>query len=113
MSFDNSNILINKNDENEKWGLEGENSLHDIIDVLSQDIKRLWVDIGIGDKRSKVDYQSVLSIEGQLSLETTKISPSDEAYRLDGDSPNNLNKCSAPYISDIGLSGFSLFCSTY
>jgi len=29
--------------------------LHDIVDVFSQDIKRFGVDIGICDKRSKVD----------------------------------------------------------
>jgi len=35
-------------------------SLHDIIDVLSQDVQWLGVDIGISDKGAKVDYLSAL-----------------------------------------------------
>jgi hypothetical protein len=44
------------------WGTNNRNlepdSLHDIIDVLSEDIERLRIDIGISDKRTKVDYYS-------------------------------------------------------
>jgi hypothetical protein len=39
---------------------KGRGSLHDIIDILSQNIKRLRIDIGISDKRAEVDYPSAL-----------------------------------------------------
>lgn len=31
-------------------------SLHDIIDVFSEDIERLWVNIGVCDERTEVDW---------------------------------------------------------
>lgn len=30
-------------------------SLHDVVDVLAQNVKRLRVDVGVGDERSEVD----------------------------------------------------------
>ena len=46
-----------------KWfsreGKRGD-SLHDIIDVLSEDIEGIRINIGISDKWSKVDYKSIL-----------------------------------------------------
>lgn len=72
-------------------------SLHDIIDVLSQDVERLGVDIGISDKRTKVDYLSALE-----SYQDLVKRPMDLAYRL-GIRDSGLTKQPQQMLSPINL----------
>jgi hypothetical protein len=68
------------------WGTITRNlepdSLHDIIDILSEDIERLRIDIGVSDKRAKVDWDSQHRLLPHLGRAR--------------DLPNNLRRCSAP-----------------
>ena len=73
-------------------------SLHDVIDILPQDVQRLGIDVRVSDEGAEVDFPTV-------NIMWTA--------RGTRGSPNNRNRCSAPYNSDIALSGLDLLCSTY
>jgi hypothetical protein len=88
----------------ERWEMEGSEkkwkergSLHDIIDVLPQDVEWLGVDIGISDKRTKVDYLSALESYQDLAKR-----PMDLAYRL-GIRDSGLTKQPQQMLSSINL----------